>query len=139
MANHSPLTPIGGKELLATGVAGFAAVTILLIGVFQILQGIVAVADDSFYVTTRNYTFDLDTTAWGWLHIVLGVIGIAVGIGLLRGALLARVAAVTIASLSALANFLWIPYYPVWAIVIITLDVLVIWAVTRYDSRDIAS
>lgn len=126
-----------GRAIFAASVVIFAGVTLALVGVFQILQGIVAVFDDDFYVVTRNYTFDLDPSAWGWLHILFGVVALGIAAGLLSGAMWARIAAVIVATLSAMANFLWIPYFPVWAIVIIALDVLVIWGVTQYQPDDV--
>ncbi|MET0929930.1 MAG: hypothetical protein ABWX74_10440 [Aeromicrobium sp.] len=129
--------PSSGKSILTAGIVFFAAIMLAFVAVFQILQGLVAVFDDEFYVIAAGYTFDLDTTAWGWVHIALGIIGLVIAVGLFSGALWARVAAVILATLSAIANFLWIPYYPVWAIVVIVADVLVIWAVTRYDPDDV--
>lgn len=122
-----------GKAAVTAGIVFFAAIILAFVAVFQILQGLVAVFDDEFYVVSARYTFDLDTTAWGWTHIAIGVIGLAIALGMFTGALWARIAAVIVASISAIANFLWIPYYPVWAIVLIVADVLVIWAVLRYD------
>jgi hypothetical protein len=81
----------------------------------------VAVSNDTFYVTTRNYLFQFDATTWGWIHLILGVLVAFAGWGLLSG---------------------WLPYYPFWALTLITLDVFVIWAATahggelRYSTRD---
>lgn len=126
-----------GRSAVTAGIVFFAATMLAFVGVFQILQGLVAVFDDEFYVVAAGYTFDLDTTAWGWVHVALGVVGLVIAVGLFSGALWARIAAVVLATLSAIANFLWIPYYPVWAIILIVADVLVIWAVTRYDTDDV--
>ena len=108
----------------------------LVTGAFQVLQGIVALANDEFFVALPNYTYEFDLTAWGWLHLVIGVVLILVGIGLFTGNLLARAAGITIASLSAIANFLWLPYQPWWAILVIAIDVLVIWAIATYRPLD---
>lgn len=137
LSDSSSSPPGEGRSIFAASVVVFAGVTLGIVGVFQIFQGVVAVFDDDFYVVTRNYTFDLDTTAWGWIHILVGLLALGIAAGLLSGALWARIAAVTVATLSALANFLWIPYFPVWAIVIIALDLLVIWGVTRYEPDDV--
>jgi hypothetical protein len=126
-----------GKAAVTAGIVFFAAIILAFVAVFQILQGLVAVFDDEFYVVSPRYTFDLDTTAWGWTHIAIGVIGLAIAVGLFTGAFWARIGAVIVASVSVIANFLWIPYYPVWAIVLIVADVLVIWAVLRYDPDDV--
>ncbi len=115
----------------AIGGIVFAACVLTIIGVFQIIGGLTAIIDDDFFVVTRNYTFDLDTSAWGWVHLILGVIMVITGFGLFSRRTWAGVMAIVFASLSAIANFFFIPYYPVWAIVVIALDVWVIWALTR--------
>ena len=115
----------------AVGGITFAATIMVLIGVFQAIAGLVAIFDDNFYVVTRNYTFDLDTTAWGWIHLVLGILVLYTGISLFRGAEWAAVGAIAIAMLQAIVNFFCIPYYPIWALVIIGLDIWIIWALSR--------
>jgi hypothetical protein len=115
----------------ALGAIAFAATVLVMIGAFQLLQGLVAVFNDEFYVVTRNYTFDLDVSAWGWIHAIIGVIALVTGFGLYSRATWAGVTAIIIAMLSALANFFFIPYYPIWALVLIGLNFWVIWALTR--------
>ena len=115
----------------AVGGITFAACILLLIGTFQAIAGLVAIIDDDFYVVTRNYTFDIDTTGWGWIHLLLGLLLIATSFGLFARQTWAAVTAIVLAGLSALANFFFIPYYPFWSIVIIALDVWVIWSLTR--------
>jgi hypothetical protein len=115
----------------ALGGVVFAACVLTLIGAFQVIAGLAAIIDDEFFVVARNYTFDVDTTAWGWIHLLLGVLLIVTGFGLFGRAAWAAVAAIFFASLSAIANFFFIPYYPGWAILIIALDVWVIWSLTR--------
>jgi hypothetical protein len=120
----------------AVGLIVFAAIMLMMAGTFQFLAGLVALFENEFYVTTRNYVFQLDATTWGWIHLLLGIVlGIA-GWGLLSGRTWARVVAITVAAISALANFLFLPYYPFWALTIIALDVLVIWAVAAHG-RDV--
>jgi hypothetical protein len=113
----------------AVGFILFAAIMMLMVGVFQALQGLVAIFENEFYVATRNYLFQFDATTWGWIHLVLGIVVAFAGWGLLSGRTWARAVAITLALLSAIANFLFIPYYPFWALLIITLNVFVIWAV----------
>jgi hypothetical protein len=115
----------------AEGGVSFAAYVLILVGSFEILAGLVAIFDDEFYVVARNYTFELDTSAWGWIHLLLGVLLIFIGSSLLSRRLWAVVGGIAIAMLSALANFFFIPYYPFWSLVMIALDVWVIWALTR--------
>jgi hypothetical protein len=109
----------------------FAAVLFFMIGIFQAIQGLVAIFNDEFYVITENYTFDLDASAWGWIHLLLGLLLILMGYGLFSGATWAGVGAIAVAVLSAIANFFFIPYYPFWSILMIGLAVWVIWALTR--------
>jgi hypothetical protein len=120
--------PVSGWAL---GAIAFAATILTLAGIFQTLAGLVAIIDDDFYVVTRNYTFELDVTAWGWIHLLIGLAVLGTGIGLFRRQTWAGVAGIFIAMLSALANFFFIPYYPIWALLIIGLNVWVIWALTR--------
>ena len=115
----------------AVGGVVFAATMLMLVGIFQSIAGLVAIFDDDFYLVTRNYTFDLDTTAWGWIHLLIGILLVIVAYGLFARSPWAGVTAILLASLSAVANFFFIPYYPFWSIVVIALDIWVIWALTR--------
>ena len=121
------------NELSGWAVGGtvFAATLLMLVGVFHFIAGLVAIIDDNFYVVTRHYTFNLDTTAWGWIHLLMGVLLVLVGMGLFSRSTWAGVTAIFLASLSAVANFFFIPYYPFWAIVVIALDIWIIWSLTR--------
>lgn len=115
----------------AVGGLLFAATIMLMIGTFQVIVGLAAVINDDFFVVTRNYTFDLDTTAWGWIHLIIGVLVAGAGLSLFGRGTYGAVAAVVLCTLSAIANFFFIPYYPFWSILLIALNVWVIWAVTR--------
>jgi tetrahydromethanopterin S-methyltransferase subunit F len=119
----------------AVGFVLFAAIMMIMAGIFQALDGLVALFNDTFYVTTRNYTFQFDVTAWGWIHLILGIVVALAGWGLLSGRTWARVVGITVAVLSAVANFLWLPYYPFWALTIIALDVFVIWAIAAHGGE----
>ena len=121
---------------VAVGFILFAAIMMIMSGIFQAFDGLVALFNDTFYVTTRNYTFQFDVTAWGWIHLILGIVVALAGWGLLSGRTWARVVGITVVVLSAIANFLWLPYYSFWALTIISLDVFVIWALTAHG-RDI--
>jgi hypothetical protein len=115
----------------ASAGATFAGCVLGLIGSFQLIAGLTAILNDDFFIRTENYTFDLDTTVWGWIHLLIGVLLIITAFGLFSGAPWAGVAAIVLAILSAIENFFFIPYYPFWSIVLIALDVWVIWALTR--------
>ena len=119
------------------GFAVFAGVMLMMIGVFHCLTGLAAIIDDQFFVVGANYAFEFDTTAWGWLHLLYGAVLIFAGYGVFQGATWARLVGITLAAVSAVGNFFFIPYQPIWALLIIALDVLVIAALAAYD-RDVA-
>src|SRR5262245_8966651 len=115
----------------AIGGLTFAGTMLILIGIFQAIDGIAAIANDEFFFSTQNYTFNLDTSAWGWIHLLLGIGLMIAGWSIFAGKTWAAVVALTLAMLSAVANFFFIPYYPFWAILIIALNCWVIWSLTR--------
>src|SRR5262245_12276576 len=115
----------------------FAAVMMFTIGVFQMLQGISAIVKDQYYVIGQNYAFNLDVTAWGWIHLIIGVVLLFAGWALISGKTWARIFAIVVAVLSAISNFFYVPYYPWWSLLIIALDVWVIWALTRPAAREV--
>ena len=116
----------------AVGFILFAAIMMIMAGVFQAIAGLVAIFENEFYVTTRNYLFKFDATTWGWIHLIGGIIVVLAGWGLLSGQTWARTVAIIVAVLSAIVNFAFIPYYPFWSLLIITLDIFVIWAVAAH-------
>ena len=120
--------PISGWA--ASGIT-FAATMAVLVGTFQIMEGLVALLNDDFYVVTRNYTFDLDISAWGWIHLIIGAAMVFVGFALYARALWAVIGALAVAMLGALSNFFFIPYYPIWALLLIAINVWIIWSLTR--------
>ena len=122
------LTPAG--RTWAAGLTMFAAVIMIISGVAQALQGIVALANSDFYVSGRKYTFQFDITAWGWIHLLLGILVVVVGLFLFTGATWARWTGIAIVAVSTIANFAWVPYYPVWGIIVLALDGAVIWALS---------
>ena len=127
-----------GRSGVAVGFTYFAATMMMLSGAFEILQGLSAIIREHLYVVNSDYIFKINVKGWGWIHLVLGVIVLLAGIALLGGALWARIVGIIMAALIAIANFLWLPYYPVWAIVLIALNVVVIWALAAHG-RDIAA
>ncbi|MEU7138150.1 hypothetical protein ABZ942_01730 [Nocardia sp. NPDC046473] len=120
------------RHAAAAGTSIAAAVLLLTVGVISILQGISAIVADQLYVVGFDYIYRFDTTSWGWTHTVLGVLLSICAIGLMLGAGWARVSAIVVAALSIIGNFLSLPYYPAWSILIIVLDVVVIWAVATW-------
>jgi hypothetical protein len=115
----------------AVGGISFAGTMLILVGIFQAIAGLAAIFEDEFFVLTQNYVFDLDVTAWGWIHLILGVVVALAGYSLFVGRAWAAVVAITLAMLSAVANFLFIPYYPFWSLLMIAIAVWVIWSLTR--------
>jgi len=120
----------------AVGITFTAALILIFAGTFGIIEGIVGLVNNEFYVVTQKWVFQLDATTWGWIHILVGLIALGAGFGLFAGQVWARTVAVIAACLSMIANFIWLPYYPWWALLIITFDAFVIWAVTAHG-RDI--
>jgi hypothetical protein len=101
---------------------------LFLVGLLDVFRGIMAIAEDDVFVTTPDYVFAFDLTSWGWIHLALGALAMIVSAGLLKTAMWARVTGVAIAGLVIIANFLSLPYYPVWSVVMITISGFVIWA-----------
>ena len=120
------------------GLSHFAGIMMMIIGLFNAMEGVVALARNEVYAITPRYIFAFDLTTWGWIHIILGIVVLAAGVGVITGQLWGRVVGITIASLTILANFAFIPYYPIWSMLIIALSVFVIWALCIYD-RDTAT
>ena len=118
----------------------FAATMMLLLGIFHAIQGLVALFRDEYYVVGRNgLTLHVDYTAWGWVHLVLGVVIAAAGAGLLTARMWARVVAVVVAMASAVLNVAFLAAYPLWSALVILMDVLVIWAVTVHGREMVAN
>ena len=122
---------------VAVGFISFAGIVLILAGIFHVIDGIVGLVNNDFYVKTDNWVFKFNVTSWGWIHILLGIIAILAGVGLFSGAIWARTVAVIVAVVSIIANFVWLPYYPWWAVLVIVLDFFVIWAVVLHG-RDVA-
>lgn len=116
---------------MAVGGVIFAAVMLIMIGAFQVIAGLAAIIEDDLFIVGKEYIFELDASAWGWVHLLLGIVILFAGFGLFTGKVWAGTFAIVLATLSAIANFFYIPHYPFWAILIIALDVWVIWALTR--------
>jgi hypothetical protein len=122
----------------AVGVLTFAGLLMIMVGIFHAIQGVVALFNNSFYVVGEEYLFKVDVTAYGWIHIILGLVVAGAGFGLFRGAVWARTVAVIVASVSMVASFVSIPYYPIWSVMLIIFDVFVIWAAILHG-RDIVN
>jgi hypothetical protein len=112
----------------------FAAGTLLLTcAVLTLLQGISALVNDQLLLVGPDYVYKFNMTGWGWVHIVVAILLGAVAVGLMFAATWARVAAIAMASVSIVVMFVWLPYYPLWSIIVIALDVIVILAVATWN------
>lgn len=125
------------KQGFAFGLTIVAAALLFVAGVISVFVGISALNKDTLLVLGQDYVFELNLTAWGWIHIVIGVLAVVIAGGLAIGADWARVAAIIIAALSIITQFLWLPHYPAWSILIIALDVILIWAVCSWNPRHV--
>ena len=110
------------------GVTVFAGVMMIVGGGFQAFEALAAIVNDKYLVVPPNYIYSFDLTAWGWIHLIIGLALVLIGICLLMGQGWAKIAGIVVAGIAALANFTWLPYAPFWAIIVIAIDVLVIWA-----------
>jgi hypothetical protein len=116
----------------AVGGVLFAGILMIVIGIFEAISGLAAILENgSFFVVSENYAFEVDVTAWGWIHVILGIVVGLAGLYLLFGRTWARVVGITLAILAAVANFFFIPYYPLWSLLIVALSIWVIWSLTR--------
>ncbi len=127
------------------GWIAFAAFMMILIGSFHTIAGLAGIIEDQVYGVAPAlgteaqgdvYFLELDVTTWGWIHLIFGIIVLLAGFGLFSGAVWARTVGVILAVISAIVNFAWLPWYPVWSITMIAISVAVIWALTTHG-RDI--
>ena len=123
---------------MAVGFTFFAAVMMIMIGMFHAIAGLAAIIHDAFYTTPSEYLFNWNPSTWGWIHLIVGIVVLLAGFGLFTGAVWARTVGVIIALISAVVSFAWLPYYPIFALVLIAIAVIIIWALTAHG-RDITS
>ncbi|MET8408441.1 hypothetical protein ABZV34_10110 [Streptomyces sp. NPDC005195] len=127
------------RQQWAGGLTVFAGVMLMIAGLLDLFRGVMAIAEDDVFVSAPSYVFRFDLTGWGWIHLVLGAVAVVVSLGLFQAAFWARVLGVVIAGLIIVANFLSLPYYPVWSVVMMAFSALIIWALcvarpeTSYD------
>jgi hypothetical protein len=119
----------------AVGISVFAGTGLFIIGLFQLAEGFSAVVRDKVFVNAPNYIYALDVTAWGWIHVVIGVLALITGGALLFGKTWAMGVGIAIAACSMVSSFLFIPYQPIWSLTIIAIDVAIIWSLGDQLSR----
>jgi hypothetical protein len=129
----------------AVGWIAFAAIMLIMIGTFHAIAGLAGILENEFYSAVPAagteaagdvYFLQFDATTWGWIHLLGGIIVLLAGLALFRGAVWARTIGVIVAVISAIVNFAWLPWYPVWSITMIAIALAVIWALTAHG-RDI--
>ena len=116
----------------AHGIAVFAGVVMIIGGAFQALEGLSGIVHDKYLLVAPSTIYAFDLTVWGVIHLLVGLALLVIGIALLRGQTWARVAGMIVAAVSAIINFVWLPYSPLWAILVIVVDILIIWALASY-------
>ncbi|WP_395658143.1 hypothetical protein [Nocardioides sp.] len=126
---------VSTRGLWAWGIGAFAGVVMVTVGLFQLLEGISAVLEDDVLVVTHDYLYSISLTGWGWIHLGVGAVMMVVGICVLYGQTWARAVGLLIAVLSAVSSFAFLPHFPIWSLLVITLDVLVIWALSSLLSN----
>ncbi|MGW0965527.1 DUF7144 family membrane protein [Streptomyces sp. NPDC002516] len=124
--------PPSGSSGWAAGGVTFAGVLMLVNGGLNILQGISAIAKDDVYARVNDYVYRINLTGWGWILLILGAIAAVTGWGILKDAKWARVTGIVLASLSMLFQFMFLPYAPIWSVILLAIDVFVIWALATY-------
>jgi hypothetical protein len=121
------------KQQVAEGTSIAAGAVLITVGVLDFLQGISALANDELFVVGVQYVYSFDLTTWGWIHLILGIGLALVGAALFTGATWARAAAVVVLSLSIVANFLSLPYYPWWSVIVIALAIVGLWGLATWN------
>ncbi len=129
------------------GSTAVAASLLILGGLLEFLTGLAVVIRASYFrslatytSTVTSYAYHWNITSWGWLNFSLGILVVLVGVCVLLGQTWARWAGVVVAVMSAIASFLWLPFYPIWSIIVIAIDVFVIWALaTARRRQDVGS
>ncbi|MGW0331661.1 DUF7144 family membrane protein [Streptomyces sp. NPDC003011] len=127
---HAPTPTEAGW---AAGGVVFAGVLMLMNGIMAIFQGISALAKDDVWAGLGDYVYKINLTGWGVILLVLGVVAALTGGGILKGAAWARTTGIFLAALSMLAQFLFLPYAPVWSTIMIAVSFFVIWSLAVYQ------
>lgn len=123
------------SQTLWVGWIWFAALMMIILGAFNVIEGIVALVDHQYYVVSSRGLLVFNMTGWGWTHLIIGGLAVVAGVALFSGAMWARVFTVILAAINAIAQLAFIAATPVWGTIVIALDVLVIWAVIVHGSE----
>jgi hypothetical protein len=120
---------------IGRGLAGFL---LILNGIWGFLVGLSAIIRGGFFVVHNGYAYHWSIHGWGWLQLILGCVLFAAGVSVLLGMLWARIVGAVLAGFSAIASFMFIPYYPLWSIVVIAVDLFIVWALLSGGRRQTA-
>ncbi|GGV18641.1 DUF7144 family membrane protein [Streptomyces spectabilis] len=132
----APSGPADDDSGWATGGTLFAGVLMFVYGILSVLEGIAGIAKDDVYARIGDYVYKFNLTTWGWIHLVLGVLVAVTGWGILKGADWARATGIALAAVAMVAQFLWLPYTPLWALISLAIGAFIIWALCTDGSRD---
>jgi hypothetical protein len=114
----------------------FSGIMMIMVGMFQAMMGFVALFNDTYYAVASNgLLISVDYTTWGWTHLTFGIVALLAGFGVMAGQMWARMVGIILAVLSAVANLAFLAAYPVWSTIVITLDVLIIYALAVHGSE----
>jgi len=117
------------------GLVFFASVLLVVVSFFNIIEGISAIANSHVFVANAHYVF-ANLRTWGWITLIIGVLQLIAAGGIVTGNQLARWFAVVVVGLNAIDMMFFIPAYPFWALVIIAVDVVALYALCAYGSRE---
>jgi hypothetical protein len=136
MTSTQPAWSTGGREAEGRGygLILFAAVLLLVLGFFNMIYGIAAIANSHVFTANAHYVIG-DLRAWGWITLILSVLQLVAAVGILAGNQLARWFAVAVVGLNAIDMMFFLPSYPFWALVIIAVDVVALYGLCAYGSR----
>ena len=116
--------------------AMFAGFMMIMLGIFQAIEGLVAIFDDDWYlVNNKGLVLSVDYAAWGWVHFLLGILIACAGVAIFNGRTWARIVGCVLALASAVTNLAFIAAYPAWSIIVIAIDVLVIYALCMHGGE----
>jgi hypothetical protein len=125
-------------SMWASGWAMFAGLMMIMLGIFHAIAGFAEIINPDSFVVTQKYVFKFDTSTWGWIHLIVGIVVFFAGFGIFSGRVWARTVGVILALVSAAAAFAWLPYVPFWSLLLIFVAISVIWALTTHG-RDVAT
>ena len=136
-ATIKPDSGAGGRHAAGRGfgLIIFASILLFVDGFFNMLYGIAAIANSHVFVANAHYVIG-DLRAWGWVTLIISVLQLAAGAGVLAGNQLARWFAVAVVGISAIEMMFFLPAYPFWALAIIAIDVVALYGLCAYGSRE---